>query len=124
MKNIFKTVLLVSLFGVFIVPSFTFQKAYADKPVTTVKAEHILVDTEEEALALKKRIENGESFEELARAYSKCPSKEKGGSLGFFGRGQMAKEFEDAAFSLPVGQVSEPIKTQFGWHLIKVLIRI
>ena len=61
-----------------------------------------------------------EKFEDLAKRFSKCPSREQGGDLGFFGKGMMVREFEDAAFSLPVGQVSSPIKTQFGYHLIKV----
>lgn len=85
-----------------------------------VRASHILVDDENQAWALKSRITEGESFEELAKQYSKCPSKEKGGDLGYFGRGQMVPEFENAAFSTPVGDVSDPVKTRFGWHLIKV----
>ena len=68
--------------------------------------------------------ENGESFESLAQEYSKCMSREKGGNLGFFKRGQMVKPFEDAAFSLPVGVVSDPVKTEYGWHLIKVTSKI
>ncbi|MBQ3565187.1 MAG: peptidyl-prolyl cis-trans isomerase, partial [Alphaproteobacteria bacterium] len=60
------------------------------------------------------------SFEEAAAQFSQCPSKNDGGNLGFFGRGSMVKEFEDAAFSTKVGQISQPVKTQFGWHLIKV----
>lgn len=91
--------------------------------VKYVSAGHILVDTYDEAVALKKRIDNGESFERLAAKYSKCPSAQRGGALGTFGRGQMVKAFENAAFNLDVGQVSEPVKTQFGWHLIKVYDR-
>ena len=85
-----------------------------------VRASHILVDDENQAWAIKSRITEGESFEELAKQYSKCPSKEKGGDLGYFGRGQMVPEFENAAFSTPIGDVSDPVKTRFGWHLIKV----
>ncbi len=121
MKNIVKSVLILSLFGLCAIPSFNTQTAQAEQTeYRTVRASHILVDTEEEALELKKRIENGESFEQLAREYSKCMSREKGGNLGFFKRGQMVKPFEDAAFSLPVGVVSDPVKTEYGWHLIKV----
>ncbi len=85
-----------------------------------VRASHILVGSEGEAVAISKKLATGSKFEELARQYSKCPSREKGGDLGFFGHGMMVKEFEDAAFSMPVGQVSKPVKTQFGFHLIKV----
>lgn len=91
--------------------------------VQYVSAGHILVDTYDEAIALKKRIDNGENFEKLATKYSKCPSAQRGGALGMFGRGQMVKPFENAAFNLEVGQVSEPVKTEFGWHLIKVYNR-
>ena len=91
--------------------------------VRYVSAGHILVDTYEEAAELKKRIDNGESFERLARKYSKCPSAKRAGALGMFGRGQMVKPFENAAFNLKVGEVSAPVKTQFGWHLIKVYNR-
>lgn len=88
--------------------------------VMSVRASHILVDTKQEAESLKTRIEKGESFETLAQEYSKCPSGRQGGDLGYFERGQMVPEFDQAAFSLPVGQISEPVQTQFGWHLIKV----
>ena len=93
------------------------------EPVRYVSAGHILVDTYDEALALKMRIDAGESFEKLASLYSKCPSRERGGMLGSFGRGQMVKPFENAAFNLQPLQVSEPVKTEFGWHLIKVYDR-
>ena len=88
---------------------------------TTVHAEHILVKTAAEAQQIKKDIDNGGSFEYYARAYSLCPSGRNGGGLGYFGRGQMVPEFEKAAFNTPVGEVSNPVYTQFGWHLIKVL---
>ncbi len=87
-----------------------------------VNASHILVDSEELAKTIISEIENGSvTFEEAATKYSSCPSKASGGNLGEFGRGQMVKEFEDAAFSLETGKVSEPVKTQFGYHVIKVL---
>lgn len=85
-----------------------------------VRASHILVEDESKANELKKEIEDGAEFAEVAKKNSKCPSGESGGDLGFFGKGMMVKEFEDAAFSLEVGQVSEPVKTQFGYHLIIV----
>lgn len=85
---------------------------------TYVKASHLLVKTEEEAKKLKEEIANGKDFAQAAAEVSLCPSGANGGDLGFFTKGQMVKEFEDAAFSMEVGQVSEPIKTQFGYHLI------
>lgn len=90
------------------------------KSPETVTAKHILVDTEEEAKSIAKEISEGLSFEEAAQKYSKCPSKAQGGSLGSFSRGQMVPEFEEVAFSIEKGIVSEPVKTQFGYHLVKV----
>lgn len=85
-----------------------------------VKASHILVPSLEEANKVVSELKDGRDFGELARRYSKCPSGKQGGDLGFFSKGQMVKEFEDAAFSLEVGAVSGPVKTQFGYHVIKV----
>ncbi len=85
-----------------------------------ISASHILVDSEEKAMELRKEILDGKDFEIVAKENSSCPSKENGGSLGRFGRGQMVKEFEDAAFNSEVGQITEPVKTQFGYHLIRV----
>lgn len=88
---------------------------------TQIHAEHILVRTAAEAQQIKRAIDNGGNFEMYAREYSLCPSARNGGDLGYFGKGQMVREFEKAAFATPVGQVSNPVYTQFGWHLIKVL---
>ncbi len=85
-----------------------------------VRASHILVDDEKKAKELKAEIDKGADFGKLAGKHSMCPSGKDKGDLGFFGKGQMVKEFEDAAFSLPVGAVSAPVKTQFGYHLIMV----
>lgn len=82
-------------------------------------AKHILVDQEFEANDLIKKIEDGKTFEQLAKEFSKCPSGKDGGDLGTFGKGMMVKPFEVAVVELPVGQVSPPVKTQFGYHLIK-----
>ena len=86
----------------------------------TVNASHILVETEEEATRIAAEIAGGLTFEEAAAKYSSCPSKEAGGNLGEFGRGQMVPEFEEAAFAAEVGVVTAPVKTQFGYHLIRV----
>ncbi len=93
-----------------------------------VQALHILVPTKEEALKIREEILSGqnqneifENFMKAAKKYSKCPSGASGGILGWFGRGDMVPEFESAAFSLPNGEVSEPVKTQFGYHLIYVI---
>jgi len=86
-----------------------------------VHAAHILVKKEDEAKSLLARISAGESFSELAKKHSCCPSGRNGGDLGWFGSGQMVREFEDAAFKGTKGSVVGPVKTQFGWHLIKIL---
>lgn len=80
---------------------------------------HILVKTLTEANAVKARLDKGEKFGEIAKQVSLCSSSKKGGNLGTFGRGKMVKEFEKAAFALEKGQVSDPVKTQFGYHVIK-----
>ena len=86
-----------------------------------VRASHILVKTIEEAKDIKSKIENGElDFELAAAQFSLCPSGARGGDLGFFGKGMMVKPFEDAAFALEQGKISQPVQTQFGYHLIMV----
>lgn len=84
-----------------------------------IRASHILVGSKEEADQIFEELMDGYDFEAIAKQQSKCPSGKKGGDLGFFSRGQMVKEFENAAFSLKPGQISRPVKTQFGWHVIK-----
>lgn len=84
-----------------------------------VTASHILVNQEHEAQDLVKKLEEGKSFEDLAKDFSNCPSGKSGGGLGQFGKGMMVAEFEKAAFALAPGEVSGPVKTQFGYHLIK-----
>lgn len=87
----------------------------------SVNAFHILVDDESKANKIIDEINNGMSFEDAAKKYSKCPSKEKGGDLGYFTRGQMVPEFEEVSFTSEVGKVTKPVKTQFGYHIIKVV---
>lgn len=86
----------------------------------TVQASHILVDSEEAANEVLEKIADGVPFEDAAVQYSSCPSKQAGGDLGRFGKGQMVKEFEDAVFSMEIGEISKPVKTQFGYHIIKL----
>ena len=103
-------------------------------PPGNIRASHILISyagvertsatrTKEEAEQLikdiKAKIDGGERFEELAKTYSDCPSAEKEGDLGFFKKGQMVKPFEDAAFALKPGEVSDIVETKFGYHIIK-----
>ena len=84
-------------------------------------AKHILTATEEESKKVLEEIESGvKTFEDAAKEYSTCPSNAQGGSLGVFGRGMMVPEFEEAAFAFDLEKVSEPVKTQFGYHLIKL----
>ena len=86
-----------------------------------IKASHILVKDEATAKKVKEELGQGKSFEELAKQYSEdTGSKEKGGDLGYFTAGKMVKEFEDAAYKLKKDEVSEPVKSQFGYHIIKV----
>ena len=83
------------------------------------RASHILVKDRALAGELLKKIKQGASFEALAREHSTCPSKSRGGDLGWFGPGKMVKAFEDAVGRLGSGSVSEVVSTQFGHHLIK-----
>lgn len=117
--------------------NYAFNKAIASKPPTedeiidyynnnkdafgnpeTLQASHILVENEEKAKEVIEELNSGLSFEEAASKHSTCPSKDQGGRLGGFGRGQMVKEFEDAAFDMEVGATSQPVKSQFGYHII------
>ena len=102
------------------------KSSYEDKikmlpPEEEVQARHILVETEVKAKELAEQIANGGDFAQLAKENSQDPgSKDEGGMLGYFGRGQMVPQFERAAFGLKTGEVSMPVQSQFGWHLIKL----
>lgn len=102
------------------------RKVYDDqvkliKPEEEVSARHILVESEDKAKELKEKIKGGGDFAALAKENSKdTGSKEDGGNLGYFGHGQMVPQFEEVVFKLAKGDVSDPVKTQFGWHLIKI----
>ncbi len=84
-----------------------------------VRASHILVDSKEKAQNIKQQLDNGKSFEKLAKEASEGPSGKNGGDLGWFSKGDMVKPFERKAFNMEVGEISGPVKTEFGWHLIK-----
>ena len=87
----------------------------------TMNASHILVDSEEKANELMNKIQNNEiSFEDAAKKYSTCPSKERAGNLGDFARGQMVPEFDEACAAMEIGDMKGPVKTQFGYHIIKL----
>ena len=122
MKKLFSLAIMIVAF-MFCVFGIT-AEAYEYRQV---QAYHILVPTEAKALEIKKEIGEGinrmqtfNNFREAAKRYSQCPSGRDGGMLGWFGVGDMVKPFEEAAFTQPNGTVSEPVKTQFGWHLIYV----
>lgn len=84
------------------------------------RASHILVKDQALARELQKRLKQGADFSSLARDYSTCPSKSKGGDLGWFGSGKMVPEFERACSNMGIGSISEVVRTQFGFHLIKL----
>ena len=97
------------------------MKEYYDSYQPNITARHILVADEATASEVKKKLEEGADFAELAKEYSTdTVSAEKGGDLGSFGKGQMVAEFENAAFALEVGQISDPVQTENGWHIIEV----
>lgn len=102
------------------------RKLYDDqvkllKPEEEAQARHILVDNEDLAKQIKEKLTNGGDFAALAKEHSKDPgSKDNGGDLGYFTKGQMVPQFEEAVFTMNKGDVSQPIKTQFGWHVIKL----
>lgn len=90
------------------------------KQEASAVANHILVDDKETADKVLAEIKDGLAFADAAKKYSTCPSKEQGGSLGEFTRGRMVPEFEDAAFAMKAGEISDPVQTQFGYHIIEL----
>lgn len=99
-----------------------YYETHKDEFVTPIRlrASHILIHTESEAKEILQKLGAGVDFAQLAREYSKDPSKEKGGDIGYFSRGQLIPEFENVCFSLEVGEVSDIVKTQLGYHIIKL----
>ena len=101
--------------------SSTQRRSARPKPEEEVRARHILVESKDKARELFEKIAHGSDFARLAREHSKDPgSKDQGGELGFFTRGQMVPQFEEAAFKLKKGEVGEPFESQFGWHIVRV----
>lgn len=124
-ESMLKTYALGKLLATVEVTDEDLKKFYEENKEAFVKPEsadasHILVEEEDKAREIYEKIQKGEDFEELAKEFSTCPSKEKGGNLGTFTKGQMVKEFEDAVFENEVGTITEPVKTQFGYHIIKI----
>jgi peptidyl-prolyl cis-trans isomerase C len=91
--------------------------------MSTASARHILVKSQEECESIKKEIEGGADFAEMAKTHSECPSGQRGGDLGDFSPGQMVKEFNDVVFNEEVKKVHGPVQTQFGYHLIEITSR-
>lgn len=96
------------------------KKYYDEEYKPEIQASHILVEDEEKAKEVKSKLDAGEKFEDLAKEYSTDSSAEEGGKLGWFGPGKMVPEFEEAAYALEVNEISEPVQSQFGFHIIKV----
>ena len=116
MKKLLGITLLLLLFTI---PVKAYMGSSFDEPIN-VCASHILVPEKIQAEQLKLEINNFEDFQRLAARYSQCPSGRKGGYLGCFGKGQMVKEFEKAAWNANVNEIVGPVKTEFGYHLIWV----
>lgn len=120
MKNLIKLFLSIAII-------FTGVNAFAaggffnpNLDVREVRASHVLVSSRKEALQIKKDILRGDiTFEDAALRYSQCPSGRRGGDLGYFNRKQMVQSFSDTAFDLKIGEISDPVGTKFGWHIIK-----
>ncbi|CAG7594265.1 Putative peptidyl-prolyl cis-trans isomerase Cbf2 [Peptoniphilus tyrrelliae] len=124
-ESMLKTYALGKLLATVSVTDDEIKKFYKDnkdlfKENESANASHILVAEEDKANEIYEKVKSGEDFASLAKEFSTCPSKEKGGELGTFTRGQMVKEFEDAVFNNEVATITEPVKTQFGYHIIKI----
>lgn len=128
-EKLLKTHMIATFMMDITVPDEEVQKFYDENPSQfiapdSVRASHILLPTEEQAIEIIAEIKNGKSFEAAAKEYSVCPSNEKGGDLSYFSKGQMVPEFETAAFALEIDEMTEmPVKTQFGYHIIKLTDR-
>lgn len=118
MKSIIKMFMAIAVVFMGLSSYATFLNPNLD--INEVRASHVLVKTRAEAVQLKREIEHGNiTFEDAARRYSLCPSGQNGGDLGYFNRKQMVQPFADTAFDQKIGEISDPVGTKFGWHLIK-----
>lgn len=120
LRDVYWTQLITSRISDEAAKEFYDAQVGAVEPQEEIKARHILVATEEEAQAVIDALDAGGDFEELAKEHSTGPSGADGGDLGYFTAGTMVAEFNDAAFALQADEVSSPVKTKFGWHVIKV----
>jgi len=120
LRDVYWTQILTSRISDEAAQAFYDEQVASVEPQEEIKARHILVATEEEAAAVVEALSAGGDFEALAREKSTGPSGAEGGDLGYFAAGTMVPEFNDAAFALQAGEVSGPVKTKFGWHIIKV----
>jgi len=120
LRDVYWTQLITSRISDEAAKEFYDAQVGAVEPQEEIKARHILVATEEEAQAVIDALDAGGDFEELAKEHSTGPSGAEGGDLGYFTAGTMVAEFNDAAFALQAGEISVPVKTKFGWHVIKV----
>ena len=118
MKFILKSMIVLVILAMCYIAAESYMAQYQYKEI---KASHILLDTQEDALAVKEMLDNGAVFEELAKERSLCPTKTVGGNLGWFGKnGKMDKTFTKAAFSMKKGHISDPVQTPYGWHIIRL----
>lgn len=123
-KNLLKQYALKKLFDEIKISEEAMKTHYAQhqerfKKPAQIRASHILVNTQEKGEEIFAKLLEGEKFEDLATIHSLCPSKQKGGDLGFFSKGKMVPEFDKASFALSIDEISKPVKTQFGYHIIK-----
>lgn len=128
-EKLLKTHMIAQFMMDIVVPEEEIQKFYNEKPEQflapdSIRASHILLTEEQQAIDIIAEIKAGKSFEDAAKEYSTCPSKDNGGDLSYFSKGQMVPEFEAAAFALEVDEMTEvPVQTQFGFHVIKLTER-
>jgi len=128
-EKLLKTYMISQFMKDITIPEEDIQKFYSENPdqfiaPDSIRASHILLPAEQQAIDIISEIKAGKTFEDAAKEYSVCPSKDNSGDLSYFSKGQMVPEFEAAAFALEVDQMTEvPVKTQFGFHVIKLTDR-